>query len=193
MTTRRHRPDLDDEPQERALPALLRRLFFASLVAACLFLWVVQSATIAGASMEPRLGENDRVLVNKLLYGLDGFPSERFSLGRRPRRGDVVVANNPLVPGSTLIKRVVGCPGERLRVDEHGRVFVDGAELEEPYAAKATGIRRRHPVDVTLGPEEYFLLGDNREFSTDSRDLGPIAAAEILGAVSLRYWPIIDL
>jgi len=82
--------------------------------------------------MEPRLADNDHLIVNKLLYQLDGLPTATLGLGRPPRRGDVVIADNPVGAGGAMIKRVVGCPNERVHVDELGRVSIDGTPLDEP-------------------------------------------------------------
>ena len=183
-------PPACDAAEARRARGALRKLFFAALIAPVLYVFVLESVTVQGSSMEPRLAESDRVIVNKLVYELEGLPSERFSLGRRARRGDVVVLENPVLPGTSMVKRVVGCPGERVRVDPVGRVSVDGRPLEESYVAPPTGMLRSEPVEAALGPDEYFLLGDNREFSTDSRQLGPFKASAIRGEVTLRYWPL---
>lgn len=169
-----------EDPAEGRAAGALGKIFSAALLALPLYLFVLQSVTVEGASMEPRLTESDRLFVNRL----------GTLLGRAPERFDVVVAENPAVPGTSMVKRVVGRPGERIRVDEAGRLFVNGRAVEDPYRATATGIRRSRPVEVALGPDEYFLLGDNREFSTDSRELGPVRADAIHGVVALRYWPL---
>lgn len=96
-------------------------------------------------------------------------------------RGEVVVARR----GGSLevVKRVVGLPGERVRVED-GRVWVEGRELSEPHAS-GTG----PPGEWSLGPGQYLLLGDQRDRSTDGRSFGPVSAEEIVGVVRLRYWP----
>ena len=130
---------------------------------------------VVGDSMLPALADGQYVLLWR-------GPSLRDRL----RRGDIVVLRHPVLRHQTYIKRVVGLPNEDLRLED-GRVYVGGVRLEETY------LRCPGPAGQAgewwMGPDEYFVMGDNRLNSHDSRYFGPVAAAQIVGRVWLRYWP----
>jgi signal peptidase I len=160
-------------------PRLLREIVDTALLTAIVFL-SVNAATgrflIKSVSMLPNLHEGEYVVVDKVSYLLGS-----------PQRGDVVVfalAGEP----EDLIKRVIGLPGETIEIDG-GSVYVDGRPLAEPYAQPAPGVAapaRR------LSDGEYFVMGDNRANSRDSRSFGPIPRASIVGRAWLIYWPPAD-
>lgn len=130
---------------------------------------------VDGASMEPTFSTDERVIVDRLSMLLGG-----------PARGDVVVLDSPR-QDELLIKRVIGLPGETLTV-RAGRVYINGELLEEPYVLEFC----TYPsCDGTweLGPDEYFVLGDNRSHSLDSHTFGPVPRSAIKGVARLRYWP----
>jgi signal peptidase I len=134
---------------------------------------------VDGASMEPTLSTNERVIVDRLSLLLGG-----------PARGDVVVLDSPR-QDELLIKRVIGLPGETVTL-RGGRVYIDGELLEEPYVQEFC----TYPsCDGTweLGPDEYFVLGDNRSHSLDSHTFGPVPHSAIKGIARLRYWPPDDV
>lgn len=139
----------------------------------------VQSRQIEGSSMEPTLHNGQRLLVNRLAYlGLS-----------EPRRGDIVVFR-AWDQDEDYIKRVVGVPGDEIEV-VGDRLVVNGNPLDEPYI-------QNHPTHggpgrVVLGPGTYYVLGDNRDNSSDSRLHGPLAADRIVGKAWVTYWPIHDL
>ena len=142
---------------------------------------VANPYAIAGTSMVPTFHDGDYVFVDELTY--------RFS---KPQRGDVVVFHAPFTAGEDLIKRVIGLPGERVVV-KNGQVTIfsqdhpDGFVLDETYLPRTdttTGA-----ADLTLGAGQYFVIGDNRPVSFDSRSWGPVDANEIVGLVRLRVWP----
>jgi signal peptidase I len=143
--------------------------------------FLIQTYFIPSASMEPTLHIGDRILVNKLSYRLHGV-----------RRGDIVVfATPPKVvpePGiNDLVKRVIGLPGDVIS-SSGGRVSVNGTPLHEPWLARdivTTGIRTQK-----IPPGEYFVMGDNRSDSEDSRVFGPISKSLIVGRVEMRIWPL---
>jgi len=143
--------------------------------------FVVQTYFIPSASMEPTLQIGDRIVVDKLSYHL-------HAVGR----GDIVVFATPpkekAEPGiSDLVKRVIGLPGDVIS-SRGGRVYINGAPLHEPWLAPGivtTGIRTQK-----IPPGEYFVMGDNRSDSQDSRFFGPIARSLIVGRVVLRFWPL---
>lgn len=139
---------------------------------------VVQNYVIESFSMEPTLVEGQHIWVNKLVY----------AMGHGPERGDIVVFQswNQEKP---FIKRVVGLPGETLEFRD-GRVYVDGEPVWEPYLEQETiGADRR----VALADDEFFVMGDNRGHSGDSRHYGPLPAEDVIGKAWMRYWPLDQL
>lgn len=156
-------------------------LLVALGVAVAVRAFVVQTFYIPSASMEPTLMIGDRILVNKLSYHLHGIG-----------RGDIVVfarpPNEPAIPGVTdLVKRVIGLPGETISSPD-GRVWIDGKPLNEPWLPKGTVTTGIRPQKIP--PNEYFVMGDNRGDSQDSRFFGPISRSLIVGRVFFRIWPI---
>lgn len=169
------------EPQgeRRAHPMIvfLRELIETALVV-LVVLALVNTTTarfrIEGSSMEPSLHDGEYVLISKVSYWFG-----------QPRRGDVVVFRFPHDPSRDFIKRVIGLPGETVAIRD-GKVFINGRPLQEPYI--------RGPIvytygPVTLGPEEYFVLGDNRNASNDSHNWGTLPRSAIIGKAWLIYWP----
>ena len=145
--------------------------------------YVGQRTEVEGASMEPTLSEGDNLIVDKISY--------RF---RNPERFDIIVfppyENKENV---YYIKRIIGLPGETVQIDENGNIYINGEILEESYGkeiidAEKTGIAAE---PVTLGEDEYFVLGDNRNNSLDSRDsgVGNIHRDDIVGRAWLRIMP----
>lgn len=141
--------------------------------------FLVQAFRIPSESMRPTLEERDRILVDKFFYHLD-----------EPRRGDLVVFDSPDDPGTFYIKRVVGLPGETVTMDGDD-VLLDGRPLAEEYrTAGPLGRRPDQAVKVwPVEPQHYFLLGDNRPNSSDSRVWGTLPRNRIVGRAVLRYWP----
>jgi signal peptidase I len=161
--------------------------------------WVVNPYRIPSASMEPTLhcshaapadgceaSHSDRVLANRLIY--------RF---RDPHRGEIVVFRTPPAAeqeceaGGTFVKRLIGLPGETVREDEKGFIWVDGRKLDEPYirpARRAADTANREETwHVPRG--EYFFMGDNRGQSCDSRRWGSVPRGNLIGPVFATYWP----
>lgn len=147
-------------------------------------LFVVNVARIQGGSMLPTLRNRDFALVWRLTYQF-----------REPRRGDVIICHYPgrkmkrlpFLP-QAFVKRVIGLPGDTLEWVE-GELLLNGEPLAEPYLdpARCRFTRTRPPV--TLGPDEYFVLGDNRDSSNDSRRVGPLRRSAIRGRVVCILWP----
>ena len=127
---------------------------------------------VAGGSMRPTLEPGQRIAVAPLV--------------RPPRRGDlVVVARSRSTGGLEVVKRVVGLPGERVRLAA-GELRVDGAAVSEPSLA---GPATAGDPELQLGPAQYLVLGDHRAASTDGRDFGPVGADALVGLVRFAYWP----
>jgi signal peptidase I len=155
--------------------------------------FVVQPVRVEGTSMLPGLHDGERVLINKFLYPLDGWPTPSLSIGRPVRRGDVVVFFYPNDPDTRYVKRVIGVPGDTVRIDEDGRVLVNGRRLEEPYLS---GEYTRWPASMpttTVKEHYFFVLGDNRDNSSDSRTWGLVPEKYICGEAIFRFWPITEI
>ncbi len=164
----------------------LLRLFFqeslqvilpALVLALTVHLFLAQATIVYGQSMEPNLSERQRLIIDKFSYRL-----------QPPQRNDIVVLD---IPGmeEMLVKRVVGLPGETIEI-RNGVVYVNGAAAPEPFPHEL-GYQSMEPL--ILGPLSYFVMGDNRDNSNDSRSFGPVKREHILGRVWLRYWPLNEL
>lgn len=159
------------------LGAALRELIETLLLTFVIFLLIrfaVQNFRIEGYSMEPNFHDGQFLLVNKLIYLLHS-----------PERGDVVIFRFPNSPSRDFIKRVIGLPGDRIEV-LNGRVLVNGEQLPESYPL-SPGSYTYGPVIV--GADEYFVLGDNRNNSSDSHSWGMLPAKNIIGKAWFSYWP----
>lgn len=159
----------------KALREVLETLIPAVVIALLINLFLAQSTLVYGQSMEPNLYTNQRIVVEKLTYHFHG-----------PRRGDVVVLKPPgNENGVPLIKRVIGLPGDRIEVKDN-RVYINGVALDEPYLSEPT-YGDYGPVDVP--PLHIFVMGDNRNYSNDSRSFGMVPLENIIGHAWLSYWP----
>ncbi len=140
-------------------------------------LFSVQTFQVDGHAMEPTLKAGEQVLVNKLAY-----------LFHEPTRGDVVVFHYPLDPSREFIERIIGIPGDTVTITGD-QVFVDGVLLHEPYISQPVNPKS---LPVTLGTDQFFVMGDNRPASSDSRDWGPVPRSLIIGKAMLVLWPFSD-
>lgn len=163
-----------------ALIDLLHDLAVAVVVCVLLITYVVQAFKVQGTSMSPELADGERILVNKLLYRFWDI-----------HRDDVVVFWYPEDPDLSFIKRVIGLPGETVEI-RSGTVYVDGKRLEEDYVSTANADHRSFPA-LTIRPGHYFVLGDNRKGSNDSRSWGLVPQKYIYGKAVLKIWPIGDV
>lgn len=153
---------------------LLQVVLPAIILAIVVHLFLAQATIVFGQSMEPNLEPHQRLVVDKLTYRM-----------RAPIRNDIIVLDLPNVE-DMLVKRIVGLPGETIEIRD-GIVLVDGQELPEPFPHDI-GHATMYPLK--LGALEYFVMGDNRDNSNDSRSFGPVKRESIVGRVWLRYWPI---
>jgi signal peptidase I len=164
----------------QALWELLHDLSVAVLFCFFLITFVAQAFRVQGTSMEPLLQDGDRIVVNKLAYRVG--PIER---------GDVVVFWYPRDPSVSFIKRVVGLPGDQVEI-RAGRVYVNGAPMREPYLPKSFRDRDSLPLtEVRRG--HYFVLGDHRRSSNDSRSWGQVPEKYIYGRAAFRFWPLDEI
>jgi len=145
-----------------------------------LFLW--QPHRILGRSMEPNFHNGELILTNKISYRI-----------HPPERGDVIVFRAPPREDRDYIKRIIGLPGERVMVKD-GRVYINGELLKEPYLPEGTRTKSSYylaeGVEKVVPPNNYVVMGDNRDHSSDSREWGPVPFQNIIGKAWLRYWPL---
>lgn len=143
--------------------------------------FLIKPFYVKGASMEPNFHDKEYLIINEISYYFGD-----------PVRGDSVVFKYPVDPTQFFIKRIVALPGERI-VISNGKIFIynnynpNGQELAEPYLIDS--VKTLGDIDETLGPAQYFLLGDNRIHSLDSRAFGPVDRKYIVGKTLLRGWP----
>jgi signal peptidase I len=157
--------------------AIARELVETLLLTALIFISIRalgQNFRIEGYSMEPNLHQGQYLIVNKFIYYL-----------QPPQRGDIIVFEYPRSVDRDFIKRVMGIPGDTVEV-RPGQIFVNGEQIEEPYKPEQPAYSYG---PITLGPNEYFVLGDNRNNSSDSHSWGPLERKYIIGKAWLSYWP----
>jgi signal peptidase I len=154
----------------------LRDTVLALLLALTAFLLFYQPVQVEGTSMLPVLKDHERIVINRIAYDVESI-----------HRGDIIVFHYPLDPSEIFIKRVVGLPGDWVSIRD-GQVYVNGGRLSEPYIPPAyAGDETRAPVHVALN--HYYVLGDHRDFSNDSREWGQVARKYIYGKAVFAYWP----
>lgn len=161
------------------LDEIIRTIIFV-VVVTVLFDMAIPRSLVDGNSMQNTFQDSERLIVSRLHY-----------LATPPDRGDIIVFNSvdPNSPNVMLIKRVIGLPGETVEFIDT-QVYVDGVLLPEPYIREDCTEFRCPDDAFELGPDEYFVMGDNRNNSQDSRRLGAIPIDHIVGRVVFRYWPL---
>ena len=164
----------------RLLGEMLQTLVVATIIFLAVNL-VTARIRVEGDSMEPSLHDGQFVVVNRLAYSLP-------FVQREPERGDIVVFRFPLNPDRRFIKRVIGLPGDEVRVQD-GQVFINGVLLYEPYLAAQPAYNNIWRV----GLDEIFVFGDNRNNSSDSQNWGALPLEGIIGKAFLVYWPLENL
>ncbi|MGB7266201.1 MAG: signal peptidase I [Terracidiphilus sp.] len=166
----------------RKTPGLLlwlRDLLISATASVLIITFLYQPVRVEGTSMLPRLEDRDRLFINKFVYHVASI-----------ERGDVVVFHYPRDPEKSYIKRVIALPGDTLRIDE-GHVWLNGKLLREPYVPKEYR-DTRSMAEITIPPDCYFMMGDHRSISSDSRDFGPVERNLIYGKATFVYWPARD-
>lgn len=158
------------------LHSWLRDLVISVAISAFIIVFLYQPVRVEGTSMLPMLEDQDRLFINKMAYRVGDI-----------HQGDVVVFQYPRDHTKSYIKRVVALPGDLLRID-HGRVYVNGKRLPEPYVPARFSDDRSQP-EMVLPAHRYFLMGDHRSISSDSRDFGPVDRDLIYGKAAFVYWP----
>jgi len=157
----------------------LRDLIVSAVVSVLIITFLYQPVRVEGTSMLPRLENHDRLFINKFVYHFEAI-----------HRGDVVVFHYPLDPAKSYIKRVIALPGDRIKI-VNGQVWLNGKRLREPY------VPARYRDDdsmaqMTVPPDCYFVMGDHRSISSDSRAFGPVERNLIYGKAVFIYWPARD-
>jgi signal peptidase I len=157
--------------------------------------FVVQAFKIPSGSMEPTLEIGDHILVNKFIYGIK-IPFTHLSFGawEQPKRGDVIVFIYPLEPEKDFIKRVVGVPGDTVKI-VNKKLLINGAEAQDPHAVYKEDTllpgdtqKRDNFGPITVPPGKIFVLGDNRDRSLDSRFWGFVPQEDVKGKAFIIYW-----
>jgi signal peptidase I len=161
------------------LLAWIRDLVLAVALALVVILFIYQPVQVEGTSMMPSLEDQERIFISKFVYRL-GI--------EEIRRGDTVVFYFPADPRKSYIKRIIGIPGDRVRIQQ-GLVFVNGAALKEDYVPAAYRDNGSMP-EVLVPPDSYFVLGDHRTSSNDSRHWGFLPRRNIYGKAVFVYWPL---
>lgn len=142
--------------------------------------YVGQRTQVSGSSMETTLSDGDNLLVDKITY--------RFS---EPKRFDIIVFPFQYDTDTYYIKRIIGMPGETVQIDYDGNIYINGSLLKESYGREVIQNPGRADEPITLGKDEYFVMGDNRNNSSDSRNpsVGNIHRKDIIGRAWVRIWP----
>jgi signal peptidase I len=157
----------------------IRDLFISVILAVLVILFLYQPVKVEGTSMMPALVDQERIFINKFVY--------RLGIGDI-QRGDLVVFWFPGDPTKSYIKRVIGVPGDTVEVDD-GAVLVNGHRIDEPYVLDQYRDRQSMPQFKVLA-DEYFVLGDHRSSSNDSRSWGAVPRKYIYGKAVFVYWPV---
>jgi len=155
----------------------VRDLFFALVFSFFIILFVYQPVKVEGGSMEPGLEDQERIVINKLVYRMESI-----------ERGDIVVFHYPRDTRKSFIKRVIGLPGDRIRI-AYGHVFVNDQLIPESYVPSDFLDARSYP-QIVVPENSYFVLGDHRCASNDSREFGPVMRSYIYGKAVFGYWPM---
>ncbi len=158
----------------------LRDILISLAVSAFIIIFLYQPVKVEGTSMMPGLTDQERIFINKFVYRLEPIS-----------RGDVVVFRYPLDPAKSYIKRIIAVAGDRVKIVD-GMVFVNGHEIRENYVPEEYIDVKSYPETV-IPPGFYFVLGDHRNMSQDSRDFGPIPESLIYGKAVFAYWPMTKL
>ncbi len=170
-------------------------IIVALVLALLIRTFVVQAFKIPSGSMEPTLEIGDHILVNKFIYGIKiPFTAWSFGAWEQPKRGDVIVFIYPLEPEKDFIKRVIGVPGDTVRI-VNKKLFINGTEAQDPHAVykedtvlPGDAQRRDNFGPITVPPGKIFVLGDNRDRSLDSRFWGFVPLEDVKGKAFIIYW-----
>jgi len=159
------------------LSAWMRDLIISLGISVFIIVFLYQPVKVEGTSMMPSLDDQERIFINKFVYRIEPIQS-----------GDIVVFRYPRDPAKSFIKRVIGLAGDHVKIED-GRVYLNGRLVAEDYVPRAFEDQRSYP-EVVVPADSYFVLGDHRSLSNDSRDFGPVDAGYIYGKAVFGYWPM---
>lgn len=186
QTQKEEQEILQEKPKEslrRDILDIVKVLFISLAIVAPIRYFIVQPFIVRGMSMEPNFFDGEYLVVDEVSYYF-----------REPRRGESIVFRYPYNPRQFFIKRIIGLPGETVKITE-GRIKIINKQIPEGFwlDESSLGLEDRYTspnIEITLGKDEYFVLGDNRDESSDSRVWGPLKKKFIVGRVFIRAWPI---
>ncbi|MCI8299599.1 MAG: signal peptidase I [Lachnospiraceae bacterium] len=183
MDNRREEMKKNAEEKTSVMREIISFVLYIGIVFLLTYLvihYVGQRTQVSGTSMEYTLSDGDNLIVDKISY--------RF---RKPERFDIVVFPFQYKEDTYYIKRIIGLPGETVQIDSNGVIYIDGEELEESYGREVIQNPGEAAEPVELGEDEYFVLGDNRNASSDSRDpsVGKVLGKDFVGRAWLRLYP----
>lgn len=159
------------------LSVWLRDLLISLAISGFIIIFLYQPVKVEGTSMMPSLDDQERIFVNKFVYRWEPI-----------QRDDVIVFRYPRDPSKSFIKRVIAIGGDHVRIDG-GQVYVNGEALDEDYVPRAYADSRSY-MEIVVPQEHYFVLGDHRSLSNDSRDFGPVPENLVFGKAVFGYWPL---
>ena len=177
---RPHRQEVAPDRNRSTLRSWARDLILSIVVSVFIIIFLYQPVRVEGTSMLPMLEDQDRLFINKFAYRVGEI-----------HRGDVVVFLYPRDHQKSYIKRVIALPGDDLRID-HGRVYVNGKRMMERYVPSRFADERSLPETI-IPRGDYFVMGDHRSISSDSREFGPVDRNLIYGKAAFVYWPMDQL
>ena len=167
----------DEQPESRtksALREIVETILITLLIYILVRTFLFENYRVSGSSMKPTLEDEQYLVVNKLTYRLND-----------PQRGDIIVFRDPNADTRKLIKRIIGLPGETLEI-RTGQVLVNGQRLDEPYITRPAQYSEQ---PMPIPDDHYYVLGDNRNNSSDSHNWGTLSEEEIVGKAWVSYWP----
>ena len=184
MEEQKRQETIEKRQEKNPVREVLSTILYLALVILAAYLivtFVGQRTEVNGSSMENTLDNGDNLIVDKISYRLGS-----------PKRFDVVVFPYPQNPSTYFIKRVIGLPGETVRIDSSGKIYINGQVLEENFGREVISNPGLAQEPIKLGEDQYFVLGDNRNNSMDSRDsrVGLISGKSMVGKAFLRIWPL---
>jgi signal peptidase I len=166
-------------PRPSTIGLWLRDLLISAAASVVIITFLYQPVRVEGTSMLPRLEDRDRLFINKFVYHVSAI-----------ERDDIVVFRYPRDPEKSYIKRVIALPGDRIRI-VRGQVWLNGRPLREPYVPAEYRDTRSMP-ELTIPDDCYFMMGDHRSISSDSREFGPVERDLVYGKAVFVYWPAKD-
>jgi signal peptidase I len=174
-------PALPEAPARKtnSLTLWVRDLLVSAAASVLIITFLYQPVRVEGTSMLPRLEDRDRLFINKFAYHIEAI-----------ERGDIVVFHYPRDPEKSYIKRVIALPGDRIYIDR-GVVWLNGERLHESYVPPQYR-DTRSMAEMVVPPDCYFMMGDHRSISSDSREFGPVERSLIYGKAVFVYWPAKD-